>query len=158
MFNVNFFKRLTELLPIRKVTTRNKELLQAILSPLESLYNKFLAKRNEIIYKLKFNAQVVYLEHYLNDTYDPTLRRIFIQDKANINYNYLFNSAENRTPIYLYNRSESSPVYVSNDSEYKYAIDYIVKVPSDITFNQIMMRSQINTYNLAGKQFTIETF
>ncbi len=164
------------------------DLMYSILKPLKTVNVLFVAFRLAIQYKLQFNAQIIYLEHYLNDLYDPAKRDIYIEDTANIEFNYLYNTIENRPPIYLFNNnnidslynssetsssivsnaSEASPLYLGsligmpfyflNNSEYANQVDYIVMVPVGISYNELLMRKQILTYNQAGKRFNINTY
>lgn len=159
MFSIDFDDIVNKLLPIRLNKARNREFIYALLKPLKDLHESFKQLRNTTAYKLSFNAQIVYLEHYLNDQYDPNNRGIYIEDVANIEYVYLFNKLENRPAIILHNKSENkAPCYLRNKQEYSTAVDYIIKVPIGVNYNDLKMRSQVLFYNNAGRRFKIETY
>lgn len=159
MFSINFNDIVNKFLPIRVNKQRNRELLYTMLKPLQTLNEAFVIFRNAINYKLLFNAQVIYLEHFLNDRYDSVNSGIYIQDAANVNYAYLYNKIENRQATVLYNKSENKPkFYMYNKSEYLSQVDFIVMVPGTVSFNQLEMKTAILFYNLAGKRFKIQTY
>jgi hypothetical protein len=157
-FNIDFDDIGKKIIPIRKRKTRFLDFLHVILNQIALINQQLIALRDKVDYKLSHNAQIIYLEHWLNDKYDSVQRRIYIADTANIEYTYFFNRIENR-PVYLYNRSEMQTVfYLLNRTELISPIGYIVMVPTDIPFNSIEMRNDILVYNMAGIQFTIQTF
>ncbi|MDT8413218.1 MAG: hypothetical protein RQ875_12195 [Vicingaceae bacterium] len=130
------------------------DFIYSIIKPFKTSNNFLQVFRDEINYKLLFNGQVIYIEHYLNDVYDPILRRIFISDAERAPINYLFNKLESRPKTYLYNKSEGQvSLYMYNTLEYNGTITFWVNVPASITFNQIVMTNQIDVYRMAGKQF-----
>lgn len=133
-------------------------LMYSILKPLKTLNTSFVAFRLAVQRKLRFNAQIIYLEHFLNDLYDPANKGIYIEDLANLELAYVFNHIEERPALYLYNDFEQIPVYLFNNSEQNGQVEYIVRVPTDVVYNELLMRKQIQTYNIAGKRFEIKTY
>lgn len=116
---------------------------------LESLYN-------DVKYDLTFNGQTIYLEHFLNDQYDNVLRRIKIEDIDSDETLYLFNKVEENEETHLFNSSENEdPVYFVNQSESISSIDFQILVPSDIQFNELVMRKRFDRYRLAGPNYEI---
>jgi len=161
MFNINFHNIVDSITPAVMQRIKFKEYLYSAVKPIQSLHSIFYNFYNQINYQLKFNAQVIYLEHYLNDLYDPTNRGIYIEDVANINYTYIYNKIEGRLPLYLYNNSEippQQPLHIKHDSELVTTLDFIVKVPIAVTYVEIIMKNQIKKYNIAGKRFAIQTY
>tara|TARA_R110002111_G_scaffold140072_1_gene206022 strand:- start:855 stop:1328 length:474 start_codon:yes stop_codon:yes gene_type:complete len=155
---LDFNNIINKLLPISKRKDKTVAFLYLILHPLKAvniLFNQYKIGTN---YKLIFNGQVIYLEHYLNDLYDNTQRRIYIQDTANAVYNYIYNQAELLPPLMVYNANENIAVYLINNNEAVEQIDFIVMIPSSIIYNEKVIRSQIDYYKSAGKKYKIETF
>lgn len=111
-------------------------------------------------YEMTFTGQVIYLEHYLNDLYDPINRDIYIEDFDGPETTYLFNKAENNEETYLFNKSENEPpTYLYNKAELQaLQIDFVVFVPASVTFTEVVMRKQIDKYKLAGKAYKIEVY
>lgn len=150
---------------IRRVTKRELrgprmiDMFKSMLEPVESINVKFVAKTEEVDYFLQFNGQTIYLEHYLNDQYDNILRRIFIENTATTNRVTIYFKSEGQAPTNIFFKSESQPpAYLRWRSEPVTSNDFIVWVPSDITYDETVMRSQIDLYRIAGKLYTIQTF
>lgn len=140
--------------------------LGAILEPVQTLNQSFADWASAVRYDLRFNGQVIYLEHVLNDQFDDTLRRIYIDDPAGqqIFTPYVFNKAEQQPPLYLYNVADAldteDNIVIYNVSELEVTEDFVVHVPSGI-FNpaaEVQMRGLIDKYRIAGKRYTFETF
>lgn len=126
---------------------------------LKSIHTQFLQFRNDTTYWLYFNGQIIYMEHVLNDQFDPANRGIYIENLADIQYDYLYNAIEQRTPIYLDNVSENKPPdYFVNQSEYDAHTTFIVWVPSTVTFDANKMKAIVNKYRIAGKTYQIQTY
>lgn len=158
MYDIDFNVLGTQQLPVGKRKPIWKSIVFSLLFPLQNLNTVFVSFRAKKNYELQFSAQVIYLEHFLNDKYDPTARGIYIEDTANIEYTYLHNKIEEVSPIYLHNTTEDEPIYLFGFSEYESVLDFIVNVPTGVDFNELLMRNQILKYNLAGKRFTINTY
>jgi hypothetical protein len=157
MYNVDFDDIAKKLIPLRLRKVKALDYLSAILKPLKSLHADFLSFVNTKKYELKFTGQIIYLEHLLNDTYDSTTRGIYIVDTANIDLTYWFNRGELTSFYYLRNRSEGQPPkYLKNRIEYINHIHFIIKVPSGVSFVEVQMRTLIDKYLQAGKNYTIE--
>lgn len=158
MYNVDYNELGNQQLPIKKRKPKWKSILFSILKPLQTVNDQMVEFHEETRYALLFNAQVIYLEHFLNDQYDPIDRGIYIEDTANIDYTYLHNKIEEVDPVYVFNDSEETPHFLFSWSEYESEVDYIVKVPVTVDFNPIEMRNRILKYNSAGKRFEINTY
>lgn len=111
-------------------------------------------------------ASIIHFEYYFNTllNYDPVLKGIYIENTADIDYFYIRNKAELR-PTYIYNKAEygataniSPQYYLKNSSEFTSSIDYIVWVPSSVTYDEAELISQIEKYNLAGKKYEIRIY
>ncbi len=135
--------------------------VSALVSPLQTMNAWLWEFVQATRYKMYLTGQVIYLEHYLNDLFDPDLRRIFISNSVPATAPFVFNKVENN-PVYIYNKAEAEdPFYLRNIADYLSQYDFIINVPSDITLttaftNQI--RSAVNYYKQAGKKYTIINF
>lgn len=157
MFDVNFKDIVNKLLPLEIRKEPNQSILYALVKPLQTLNESFVIFRNATEYKLLFNAQVIYLEHYLNDLYDPVNRGIYIEDTADIEYTYLFKDIENR-PLYLHKESENTPVFIKTKSEYNGLYEFIIMIPTGVIYHELLLRNQVNNYNTAGRRYIIKTY
>lgn len=142
--------------PLRK--TKLLRLLGLLISPIVSLYQTFLLYRSAKLYTLKITPQKCYLELLLNDRYDFTLRRIYIDDSSDKPPLYIYQHAELK-PKFIYRRSENNPRYIYTTGESgDIKNDFIVFVPLDISFELAEMISLLKVYKLAGTKFKIQRF
>lgn len=122
------------------------------------LFDRFLAFRKRVKYKLLITPQVCYLEKALNDKYDFTQRRIFIEDGDENDPLYLYMRAELK-PVKLYKRIEALPAWLIQRTETaQFGVDFTIHVPADITFDSAEMRTFVNVYKLVTKTYQIVTF
>lgn len=114
MYNFNWllFVRVFLASAIRK--PRMIELFDTLVSPVKNLHTSFLAFIVEIIYKLRFNSQIIYLEKRLNDQWDNVQRGIYIENLNNASRFYVYNKVELKT-VYLYNKWKPTVNYVVGD-------------------------------------------
>lgn len=155
-FNVVFRYIVSELTPgfLRKSAFVN--FLYSLIKGLQDTNDAFYQKTEDIFYYLKFNAQVIYLEKYLNDQYDPVQRRINISQLDYVATNYLFNDAEAEAPFYLDNASEVSvPIYFFNNTPSSGSYNFLVNVPNTLSSFSNKITASVNLFNLADKTFNI---
>lgn len=165
MFNINFFHLLYNIMPWFLRGPRHLEWLKSIIKPLQELNNK-------TVYSLQWNSQIASFETFLNSEYSlPYLLEnraaliastsiIWIEDTAVVNETYLFNTAENQPPTYLFNNSEAggSDVILWNNNDTPMLTDFIVWVPSTLSFSLNQLKAQINQYRIASKRYQIQTY
>lgn len=157
---VNFAKFVTERIPEELRFDDVIAFCNRIVEPLVSVYNQLIAYRDFVKYKLTITPQVVYLEKMLNDRYDNSLRRIYIEDGKTYDPIFIFTEPENQ-PVYLFTEAETGkPVqYLFTEGEVgQFTFDFIVFVPLDITFDVNEMSTRVKEYKLASKLFKIQTF
>lgn len=111
MFSIDFIDIMKKNIPVFLRKTRLLDFVSSLLKPLRTLNDLLLLFRDDIDYKLLFNGQVIVLEHYLNDIYDPVLRRIFISDYQKIKIDYLYNKQESKPKTFLYNKWQPNILY-----------------------------------------------
>lgn len=133
-------------------------LLYGCMFPLVLIHNAFIRYRTAKLYELYINYQVCYLQAFLNDRFDFTQRRIYIDDAAIEETLYIYKRAE-LEPIYLYKRIEDDPVslYTRGETQADSLYDFIVFVPLDVALNEPEMRAMVSN-NLSGKRYKIERF
>lgn len=158
MFSVIFKDIAFKLLPIHLRLGWILYYLTAGLKPLQDLNDAFIIFKNKIDYKLSFNGQIINLEHILNDTYDDIVRGIYIEDGANVVYTYLFNKIESKPPLFLFQQSEASPHFLKTNSENMTTVQFIIKVPVAVVYDEYIMRQLVDKYKQAGVIYSIETY
>lgn len=121
------------------------EWLVALLSPVISLHNTFLAFRLAQLEAITITGQVCRLRHGLNDRFDPDERRIYIEDQDEIAPLFIFLESENR-PVYL-------PTFISGS-----AVEFVVWVPIEMAGQEQLIRQFLNAYKLVTKRYRIQYF
>jgi len=159
MFDVDFRKLFYNMLPHFLRAPKALAWLDSLSRPLRTLNGVFSSFRNNTNYKLQFTSQVIYLEHYLNDQFDPVQRRIFITNINDIGLRFIYTlpEAEPRQPIYLKSEGET-PIYMVTAQEVLDTDNFIINVPISLVFNTNVFRAKVDFYNQAGKIYLIETF
>lgn len=126
--------------------------VQSLCYPIVQLYDLFIIKRSENLYKIDHNGQVYSLQNVLNDRFDNAERRIYIGDGLTKDRTYLYTRLEDK-PEYL------GAIYLHNRADYTdTGVDFIVWVPLAVPIiaeDRIEMKALLNFYKLAGKRYQI---
>lgn len=126
---------------------------------LKDVNDQLIALRESILLKLSYTGQTIYLERLLNDNYDPSLRRIYIDNTNVQNFIYWRNVIENAPPFYLYNKAEiAAPVYLQQTAEVEASVHFIVHIPAAIGHDPILVNADVRRYAQAGKTWILVTF
>lgn len=129
-----------------------------LVTPISSLYVKFIKYRKAKLYQLMITPQKCYLERLLNDRFDYTQRRIYIDDGIDKTPLYIFINPELK-PKYIFKTTESQPKYIYTSGESGiYKDDFVVFVPVDVVFDTAEMSSLVKAYKLAGTKFKIQLY
>ncbi|AUS07248.1 hypothetical protein C1A40_02865 [Tamlana carrageenivorans] len=125
--------------------------LYSVLFPLQTLHESWKQFRVDNLYKLAHTGQVCYLRAALNDAFDVSARRIYIDGTGgNAQKTYVYTVGENQ-PKYL------KTLYLHNALEFaNTGADFIVYVPSSIAQSQgYELRALIDFYKVASKRYLI---
>jgi hypothetical protein len=141
---------------------RLKAFLRVLLTPFQFLSDAFDVFVSKIRNKLRFDGRVIYLEHALNDAFDPIQRRIHIDDStvSNTTPSVLFRKTEGQPSIVLYRKNEAqSSVVLYRNSEIS-TLDFTVFVPASIynAISHTLITALVDFYKCAGKRFDIKIF
>ncbi len=158
MFNVDFRDIAIKNTPRILRRTNRLALFFVALYPLKSLNKRLNELRDKLRYKLLFNSQIIYLEHFLNDQFDSGSRGIYIVDTANVKHNFVFNQIEQTTESPLFNKAENKPLSMLNNSEFTSKAHFEIMVPSSLSFNRLLMEKQVDQYNQAATNYIIKTY
>ena len=156
IYDIDYAKLIGWLTPQELRKNKLRRLFNIIVAPVVVLYQLLLTYRTAKLYQLKITPQKCYLELLLNNRYDFTLRRIYIDDGVDKPPFYIFQHAELK-PKYLRRSSEHAPIriYTSGESG-AIADDFIVFVPMSLVFEEPEMTSLVKVYKLAGTKFKIQ--
>src|SRR5580700_12255197 len=107
-FNIDFDNVVWVNLPVRLRLPLQFAWLKALVAGPKYIYGLFMANRAANLYLLGHNSQVCYMEAALNDTFDNTLRRIYISD----------GSAEDAVTVWLADEEPTfGPVWLGRVSD-----------------------------------------
>jgi hypothetical protein len=137
--------------------------LRSMIKPIQDISDNLLTLQTETVDFLQYTGQHKVLEEYLNDLYDPTLRRIFIteNDIAPLDPIDIYISGETTsTPLEIYLSGETPlvPVVIYQSNEVLIDNNFTVNVPASISFDILTMTNQLKNYTEATKVFNIVTF
>ncbi|WP_157730233.1 hypothetical protein [Tenacibaculum jejuense] len=150
-YRIDIFKWTTLLLPTHLRKPKIIAFLKVLITPLSSLYDKFIIDQQDDFFYLKHNAQVCYLRKALNDQFDPVNREITLSDG---------NRFER---IYIYTRAEETPLFLtkltlnSRDDYSDTGVDYIVGIPNNLSNQENEINALINRFNAATKRYKLVT-
>lgn len=158
IFQTDFKRLLQQLLPTFLRKPLIKAFISAISSAINALRNRFNLNRDRNLYNLSITPQVCYLEKVLNDKFDFTQRRIYINNgdwRAAVS---VFLVAENN-PVALYLTSENQPIPLYLQTENGYISEsFMINVPTELQPSEQDLRGIVNLFKLAGKVYSINYF
>jgi len=130
--------------------------LGVIIYPIAQVHQLFLRFKTAKLYQLKITPQVCYLEKMLNDAFDFTARRIWIDDAIWYQPTYLYQENELK-PVALSTDAENKPIYLYQEGEVgDFKDDFVVYVPATVAFNVQQMIGSLDSYKLAGTRYKIQ--
>lgn len=157
IFDINYLSLIRWLMPHHWRKVRHLVWLNVMCYSHILLYQQFLRSRKANLYRLMITPQVCYMERMLNDRFDYSLRRIRIEDAEWHLPMYVYQDDELKD-AHLYLESEKKPVMLYTDNEAgALKDDFVVLVPSAISFNRDEMTGMINLFKLTGTTYKIET-
>lgn len=158
-FNVNIKRLALLVLPTWLRRPLVGALIYAGVTPLVRLAQELRKYRSTTRYRLRHNGQVCKLRGVLNDEFDPTLRRITIEDRDSttmIEASIIYRREVAHWVMVPHRNSGAVLIHregFSGTSGY----DFWVNVPDELRTDATgtRMRAIINTYKLASKRYTI---
>lgn len=160
-YTISYSKFVSERIPEALRIQPLPQWVMALISPVVYLYSLLLAFRLYVLYRLTITPQVCYLEKMLNDRYDTTERRIYIDDGAEFSKLYVYLKSELK-PVYIHTKAEDfePKTFLYRKGEVTTGgFDFVVFVPAVVAFDAVEIRALIDTYRLASKRnYIIQTF
>jgi hypothetical protein len=140
-------------------TPSTMSLLGFFIGPIKELQNNLQVDHEKLEYELKFNSQIILFEHYLNDLYDNTERRIYIEDVELDENVHVFTNLEENEDVFLFTNDDDpidheTFIYTLLESD-MYA-DFIVHVPSEVLPMELQLRKSIEKKKLPSINYTIQ--
>ncbi|MFC4262483.1 hypothetical protein ACFOWM_06325 [Ferruginibacter yonginensis] len=155
---IDWKKFIEQLLPNDLTNGFMLQWLLVLTKPFRKVHDAFLVFRKAIIYELTITPQVCYLEKLLNDRFDFTDRRIYIDDGVDKPPKYIYVNAELK-PQFIRRRAEASPVFIYTRSEIgALSNDFIVFIPLTLMVDLNEVVSVLKSKKLLGTKFKIQRF
>lgn len=175
-FKINYNRLLVLLLPSFLRSPALAALLKSATQGISSLYSNFITNRNNNLIRLNHNSQVCYLQKILNDNYDPTSRKILIDDfSAYGTLSYIYKESYIGKHMIIYRQSsdewESTPILCSEAALATGVTTFTIKLAQtgdvvdniiatlgpDQELNSLYRKfcSLVDKYKLAGKKYKI---
>lgn len=138
-------------------------MLQALISPLVSLYDLFFAFKTEAIYKTEHNAAITLLQQVLNDHFDDVERRIYINN-AEITATQHYYDTGLGDPLVFYDEGSGDPQWFFDLEVFNvYQSDFTVFIPEAIKPLDpedeerllTLVRADLDYYKIFGTKYTI---
>jgi len=150
-YNVDVKKLATQNIPTILRADVLVAYVKALVKPIDDIYYLWFQNRNANIYILAHNGQKCYLRAVLNDNFDREARRIEIDDGTVYEPVYIYTDAEITANPYL---SRFLDLTIYQDSELSVtAVDFFVRVPEDVSYNEYEMKYLIDFYKLGSKRY-----
>jgi hypothetical protein len=161
VYEINYDIAVQQHTPVRLRKLRRLAWLRTLVAGVVSVYDMFMEARSRSNYYLAHNSQVCYMEAALNDTFDPTLRRIFIEDGPFLDPTYTYLVPEDAEfPLALDSELPGpllydAPIWLYTDVETSVlGVQFIVYYPGGVgfTFDMNRMKALIGKYRLPSKR------
>ena len=152
-YKVDFNNLAVLLLPTRNRRPKMIAYVKTLVAGINDLYDEFIKRRDEDLFKLNHNGQVCYMRGALNDKFDMDLRRIEILDGNHFVANYIYTPVEEK-PKYL------GTMFLYSKKDYEDTrVDFIVRVPAKIyKIRKHELHNWVNYLKKGVKKYKIETF
>lgn len=160
-FFVNIANLVVSIVPFKLRSNNLNTWLATIHFPIQNINEVFSQLVKTHKYDLSFNGQVLYLEHILNDIFDPTARSIYIDDPNNvIDVVFVPYVIENQpSPNTTFLSENESGLFLQYLVESNNAQDFIVYIPQSIFTPEIILKvtNIVKKYKQAGKRFVVQS-
>lgn len=149
VFDIDYRRLAILLLPTMMRGKKMSAWLQSAVAPIAVIYSDFTAGRLNALYKLAHNSQVCYLRKALNDAFDPSIRRIRIEEGNRFKRFYIYTRAEKQ--------ARYMTAFLRQTEDYAdTGVDFRIITPKGIGEGNYQMRALIDFYKLASKRYLIE--
>lgn len=161
MFNIQFNRQMVLQLAYALRESTHIDWVKSLIGSSFKTLEHIRAYRAENLYLLKFNPGKIYLEHFLNDRFDPVNRDIYIDSIQFMNPEYRYNEIEGRE-TYIFNISEGeAPQYLYSSAEINNQPGFIIYVPMTILLDTVMrlrIREAVDIYNVCTINYEIQNY
>lgn len=167
MIYINYIYLISSLIPLQLRNAGLIAFLNACITPVATLHNKFQQYFQSKKWELKWNGQVCMLEELLNQVFNPSELpfRIYISDGDILGGTYVFKTSEEigieeETHVWLStSETDVNENILYNDTWLFQANEqeehFIIHVPENLTFNEDQFKALVDKYKLPTKKYKI---
>lgn len=160
ILNFNIDKHIERFLPLHKRRPNRLKFLRFLLSELKTLWQNYVAWREELLYRMNVTGQTLSLENHLNKVIpgaNDSIQIFHYDDQG------LFVGLEEEgggmyaeVGLYAVAGEESQFIHVALEGEVQESIgvDFKVSVPAGVNINRVA--GELEQYKLAGKSYLIQ--
>lgn len=142
MYRIDWSRLVRDVVPAVLRRERLLAFLDALVSPVTDLHQRFRRVRYYIFEELPIGPEVCVLRYYLNQRFDYFARRIRILDGQAVDALRLYTEAEDQT-IYL-------PIHLSARR-----VDFTVELPDELRGFETRVRALLDRHKLPTKTYRI---
>ena len=156
-YDIDYKRMALYITPIKLRNQLHMAFQYLLVSPISRLAKLFDSYRIDTNYRLHHNGQVCHLRAVLNDLFDPSMRRIRIED------------LDPQMELVIWLRNQNKPLMISNRALDNATVvsrrgfggadgyDFIVICPISLrgTIDETRLRAVLDQYKLASKRYTI---
>lgn len=157
MYSFDLNKLIKHLLPISLRKPKMIAFTTWLMEPLRYVHEQLSTYISYTNNELTSDSRVIYLEKYLNDRFDPSIRRIKIVEASAEDYPYLRTYKEANT-IYFRKHNEGSSVVLRKYNERYSYYGFTIEIDNslgDLTPDIDELKACVNARKLAGMQYDI---
>ena len=163
-FNTDYASLALEFLRPKHRSSNQSTFMAALHFPLKHLNTLFFRFRESVFYQLAHDSRKISIEKVLNDKFDPSSRRIYIENVQPKPQNYLYEKGDEK-PLYLYEPEDDQPVYLEDLNSLELSsVNFTVFLPNAIKSTgasmepnqKLAINTQVNNYKLAGKNHNLQ--
>jgi len=138
--------------------------LRVITSPVGRTYEQLLLFREQSLYKLAHNSQIVYLQKALNDQFDDIDRGIRVRNSDILEPVWHYDTQDQK-PVYYYDTTDEHPVYFRSQADFdRLNSDFEVVIPvalkpatqPEVDAFELQIRLLVDYYKLYSKKYIIK--
>ncbi len=156
-YNFNIQNFVSNALPYILRKPKILAFVKCLFLPFQNTIYQLLIYIETTRYNLKITGQTIVLQNFLNDKMDFIQRRIIIEHPI-IAENYIWKKIENQSSDFVPFKNEPyNTFFVKYKNENEIGIlDFMVKIPADISLQIPKIKALVEAYKLAGKTYQIQ--
>lgn len=154
---INFSTYVKNHVPPALREARQLSWLSSLVSPIVTIWNIFSVWRAQKRKEISYNCQTIMVEEALNDFFDATLRRIYIDNTwNNLERTAIYRVADGQPASVIYRLTDGQAGrYIYRHADYQQEYDFIVVLPAGEIFNEDQVRKLVDTLRRAGRKFKL---